>query len=144
MALLALHNRMRSQQRKSIEVLLDGLHGNLPTQNGVAFRAIRAKLTTVNICVAIRAILANIGKNRLEVAFRAIHFLVQAAQRVFRCVVIEFGHRANRGPTGAGMAILARNGKGTVRTSARLPLPIHRVNGGKRQKKQRHPASDLD
>jgi len=65
MALLALHNRMRSQQRKSIEVLLDGLHGNLPTQNGVAFRAIRAKLTTVNICVAIRAILANVGENGL-------------------------------------------------------------------------------
>ena len=56
-ALLALHYSVRTKERKSVEVLLDRLNRYLPTEDGVALRAIGAELTAMNIRVAIRAIL---------------------------------------------------------------------------------------
>jgi hypothetical protein len=77
--------------------------------------------------VAIRAILAHVGENRLGVASGAGHFFVHAAKRVARTVMAEFRNGANRGPTGVGVAIFTRNVEGTVRTSARLPLGLRRA-----------------
>ena len=54
---------------------------------------------------------------------------MQAAQRVARLVVIEFGNRADRLPRAGGMAVLAGNIKIPVRTvrTCRLRLRVSRI-----------------
>jgi hypothetical protein len=91
---MAFDHGVRSEKRKSVEVLFDGLNRCLPTLDGVAFRAIGAKLAAMNVRVAIGAVFTDIGEDRLEVARRAIDLFVLAVKRVFRGVVIEFGNGA--------------------------------------------------
>ena len=75
--LLALHHGVRSEEWKSIEVLLDRLNRYLPAQYGVALGAVGAVLAAVNIRMAVRAVLADIRKDRLGVALGAVNFFVQ-------------------------------------------------------------------
>jgi len=121
-ALLAFHDGVCPQKGESVEMLLHRVHRNLPAEGAVALGAIGAKLTAVDIRVAIRAVLAHILENRLEVTLGAVNFFVHSAQRVSRGVVVEFRNSPNRCPTRARVAILTRNRKWTVRTPARLPL----------------------
>jgi hypothetical protein len=109
MTFLALDYRVRAEQRKPVEVLLDRLHRHLPSENRVALRAIRAELGAVNIGVTIGAILANVGENRLGMATCARYFFVHAAKRVPGAVVIKFGYGANGNPARIRMAIFAGN-----------------------------------
>jgi len=122
MALLALQDGMRAEQRESVEVLLNRLDRNLPAEDGMALGAVLAELSAVNVGVTIGAVLANVGEYRLGMASRAGYFFVHAAKRVPRGVVVEFGNGANGYPTGVGVAIFAGNGEGSMRTSARLSL----------------------
>ena len=121
-AVLALHRGVRAEQRKTILVILYPLNGNIPAPHGVALRAIRPHLPLVNVRVALFTILAHIGEHRLEVAPRALNFLVHIAQRIAGFVVIEFRNRTNGAPARSGMAILARNGERSVRTTSAHPL----------------------
>jgi hypothetical protein len=109
MTFLALDYRVRAEQRKSIEVLLNRLDRRAPSENRVALRAVRAELSAVNVGVTIGAILANVRENRLGMAPRTGHFFVHAAKRVPRGVVIEFGNGANGSPASVGVAIFAGN-----------------------------------
>jgi hypothetical protein len=144
MALLALHNSVRAQQRESIEVLRNRLHRNLPAQNRVALRAVGAELRAVNVRMAIRAVLSNFGENWIGVASRAGYFFVHAAQRVSRGVVIEFRNGADRGPASGGVAIFTRYIKRSVRTSTWLPLRRCGHKAGEAEKYDHEPASHLD
>lgn len=130
---VAFHHGVRSQQRKSIEVVLDRLHRYIPAGGSMAPGAVGAHLTAVNIRVAIRAILAHVGENGFRVAFRAANFFVHSAKRVARGVVIEFGNSTNRGPACARMAVFARNSQGAMRTPTRLLLGVCGANKGQRQ-----------
>jgi len=121
-AFLAFHNGVRAQQREPVEVVLNRLVRNLPAKGRVALGAIGAKLPTVNIGMATGAVLADVGEHWLGVAARAGHFFVHASKGVSRGVMIEFGNSANRSPAGVGMAILACNVQGTVRTPFGLLL----------------------
>jgi hypothetical protein len=95
MALVAFHDSMRAQQRKSVEVLLNRLSGHLPAKNCVALGAVASELAAVHVRVTIRTILPHISEDRLDVALRAGDFLVQPAERIARRVVVEFGDRPN-------------------------------------------------
>ena len=79
MTVVALHCRVRAQQREAILVILHLLDGNIPALNGVALRAVRAHFSLVDVGMAILAILADIGKDGLDVALHALHLLVHAA-----------------------------------------------------------------
>ena len=116
-------------------MLLNRLRGHLPAENGVALRAVCAKLSAVNICVAIRAIFSDVGEHRLGMAAGAGHLLMHPAQWIPRGVVIELGDGPDGSPTGIGVAVFAGNVKRTVRTSAGLPLGISPLaaEGGKNQ-----------
>ena len=142
--LLAFHHRVRSEQRKSVEVLLDRLSRDIPTAHRVALGTIGAELTAMNISVAVRAILADISKDRPEVALRAVEFFVHAAKGISRCVVAEFRNGANRGPAGVGVAVLARNGQGAMRTLAGWPLRGRRVGKRKHQDREHGPKTELE
>jgi len=69
----------------------------------MALRAIRAHLPLVNVRVALFTILAHICEHRLEVALRALNFLVHLAQRIAGLVVIEFRNRTNGAPARSGL-----------------------------------------
>jgi hypothetical protein len=143
-ALFALHNCVLAEQWKPIEVLLNRLHRNLPAQHRVALRAVAAELGAVNVRMAIGAVLANVGENRLGMAACAGHFFVHSTKRVPCGVVIKFRNSTDRGPSGGGVAIFAGDIQWSVRTSARLPLRRCRRNASEAEKYDHNPASHWD
>ena len=122
MALIALQDGMRAEQRESVEVLLNRLDRDLPSEDSMALGAVLAELSAMNVGVTIGAVLANVGEYRFGVAARAGYFFVHAAKRVTRGVVVEFWNGPNGDPTGVGVAIFTGNVEWAVRTSARLSL----------------------
>ena len=122
MALVALHNRVRAEQREAIEMVVDGLHRYVPTIDRVALGAVSSHLAAVNVGVAVGAVFADIGEDRFQVAAGAGNFFVHAAQRVASRVVIEFRNCADGRPTRGCVAVFARNIQRPVRTPGRLPL----------------------
>jgi hypothetical protein len=142
--LVALHHGMRAEQRKPVEVILNGLHRHVPTAHCVALGTIGPELTAMNIGVAVRAVLADIGEDGPDVALRAVNFFVHSAKRISRGVVVEFWDRANRGPACARVTVLAGYRKGSMRTPAGLLLCIRRADESKCQHKERHPRADLE
>ena len=136
-ALIALQNGVLPKQRKTIEVILNRLHRNIPAERRVALGAIGSKLALVNVGMAIGAVLAYVGEHRFCMALGAIHFFMQAAQGITRGVMIKFRNGANRGPTGGRVTILTRNRQRSVRTTARLPLRLRGMHEGQRQKKKK-------
>jgi len=119
-ALVALYCGVSAQKRKSILVIANLLHRDIPALNGVALRTVRTHLTAVDIGVTIGAILPHIGECGFHVALGALHFFVHAPERIFRLVVVEFGDRANRAPTCRRVAIFA----GNVQRPVRIPLGV--------------------
>ena len=116
-AIVALHCGVRSKQRKPVLVFLDLVDGHLPAGNRVTLRAIGAELPQVNVCMAIRAILPDIGENRLRMAFNTSNFFVLSTQWIRSLVVIELQHRAYWTPGGCGVTVFARNRERSVRTA---------------------------
>jgi len=142
--LVALHHGMRSEQRKPVEVILNGLHRHVPAAHCVALGTIGAELAAMNIRVAVRAVLPDIGEDGPEVALRAINFFVHSAKRISRGVVVEFWDRANWGPARARVTVFAGYSKGSMRTPAGLLLRIRRADESKCQHKEREPRADLE
>ena len=79
-----------------------------------------AELATMNIRVAIRAFASDIREHQINVAGAARDIFMEAAQRKLRLAVIEIGQRANRLPTGKGVAILAGRFQRAVRAARAL------------------------
>lgn len=115
-ALFALHRRVGTQQREAVHVILDLLHGNVPPLNGVTLGAIGTHLPAVNVLVAIHAILAHVGENRLHVTLHTRNLFMHSAQRIFCFVVIKFGNGPDGAPARRGVTVFTRNGQGAVRT----------------------------
>ena len=112
------------------------LDGNIPALNRVALRTVRAHFSLVDVGVAVLAILADVGKYRLDMALHALHFFVHAAKRVLGLIVIELRYRPDGPPTRGGMAVLAGNVQRAVRTTSALPLrPGYRSAGCRPGKK---------
>lgn len=143
MAFLAFHHGVRPEQRKAVEVLLNRLRGDLPAENSVALRAVGPKLAAMNVGVAIRAILADVGENRFRMAARAGHLLVHASQRIPRGVMVEFRNGANGSPAGIRVAVFTGNIEGTVRTPAWLPLGISPLAAEAGKNQEREVTTDL-
>lgn len=109
-AFIALNRGMRAQKRKAVLVILHLLYRDIPSLHGVTLCAIGAHLAAMNIGVAIGAILADVCKDRLDMALDAAHFLVHPTQRIAGLVVIKFRNRAYGTPSRRGVAVLAGNG----------------------------------
>jgi hypothetical protein len=90
-------------------VFLDPLANKAPPLHSVTFFAIRTHLPAVDIGVTVGAVRPCIGEDRLGVALRTGDTLVEAAERIASCIVIEFGDGANGFPSDRGMAVLARD-----------------------------------
>ena len=105
----------------------------MPAFDGMALFAIGTHLALVDVSVAVGALFAHIRKHRLDVALRACHALVHAAQRILGGVVIELRNCTNRLPRAQGVTVLAGNAETTVRApgvGGRLPLTRSRLTAG--------------
>lgn len=98
-------------------MLLHGLERDLPALHGVALLALRAKLTAVNVGVAVRALGADVGEDQAGMTQAALHSFVHAAQGIASLAMVELRNIANGLPTGEGMAILARLVQRAVRAA---------------------------
>lgn len=114
MAVRTLQKRVGTQQGKAILMLLDPLGLDIPAFHRVTLLTIGAKLAAVDIRVAIRAARADVREDKIGMALVAIHFLVHAAQRVARQVVIKLRNTADGFPTRIRVAVLARDVDGAV------------------------------
>ena len=115
---------MGSQQWKSVLVFTNGLYARFPTQHRVAVLTSGAEPPSVDIGVAILALLADVGKDFLNVTRGTGYALMHSPQRVPRLrVMAEFRIGPDRTPTRRSVAVLARNLYGTVRISGCRILP---------------------
>lgn len=113
----AVQHRMGPEQRKTILVLVDLLHGNLPAFHAVTLLTICPKLAFMNVGVTIGALVTHVGEHRLDMTLRATDPLMHATQREPGLVMVELGHVANRLPAAHGVAILARDIERAVRAT---------------------------
>ena len=111
---IALDGGVRTEERETILMILDGLGGDVPTLHCVALSAVGAHLAAVNVCMTIGTIFADIGEDRFDMALDAVYFFVHPPQWIFRFIVIEFGYGADRTPRRGGMAIFAGDGQRSV------------------------------
>lgn len=113
---VACERRVRTNQRETIPVVLDGTGVHAPAQHRVTVFALRAELTLVEIRMTIRASRTSFGKDFRYVARITRYILVHTAKlEVGFAIVIELRLRAKRRPTGGGVTILAWQRKLPVR-----------------------------
>jgi len=131
-AILALHSSVGAEQREAVHVVFHLLHGNVPALNRMTLLAIRSVLPTVHIVylVAVRALLAHVGEDRLHVTLHTRNFFVHPAQRIVCFVVIEFRNGPNGTPTRSGVTVFAGYGKRPVGVARRLILWIAQLVNG--------------
>jgi hypothetical protein len=98
-AIFALCEGMRPNQRESVLVVLNRLQRNLPAFHRVAVRAIGSELAAMDVGVTIRTLRTYVFEYQAGVAVGAAHVLMHAAQRVSGQIVIEFGIGPYRLPT---------------------------------------------
>jgi len=122
MAGIAGYRRVTAQQRKAIQVVLDGTRGDPPSLNGVAVLALGTELAPVKIRVTGRTLRAGFGKNSRDVARITGHVLMHPSQGKLSLVVIELGLSSQGREADGGVAILARDRNRAVRIPRRLGL----------------------
>jgi len=115
MALIALHQGMRSDQRKAVLVVFDCVQRDVPSFYRVAVFAACAELAAMNIRMAIGALFADVPEDQTGVAGRAGDILMHSTEWVARTVMAELGKGADGIPTGGGMTVLAGDCQSTVR-----------------------------
>ena len=115
MAVIALQQRVRANQWKSVLMIANLLQRNLPTFHRVTALAVGAKLAAMNVGMAVGAILAHVLENQACMALGAGHLLVHAPQRIPGVIVIELRVRADRLPARIGVTLLARDSERAVR-----------------------------
>ena len=113
---IALHGGVRTQQRKTVLVILHLLDRDVPALHRVTLRAIGPHLALVYVFVAVLTVFPNVGENGLYVTLCALHFFVHSAQRVLRFIVIEFRNGSDRSPGRCRVTVFARNRQRAMRT----------------------------
>ena len=103
---VAIHGSVRTDQGKTVLVLVDIVDRNLPARNSVAQVALSSVFPAVDVGVTILAGVANLGENPLDVAFLARHLRVHATEREAGLLVIKFGIAANGHPCICGVTVL--------------------------------------
>ena len=115
-ARIAIHHRVRPNQREAILVLIDVVDRNLPPGVAVARVALRSIPPPVDIGVAVLALVVRLGEDQVGMAIRAADFRMHPAQRKTCFGVIKLRNGSNRLPSLGRVAILARNIQGPMWT----------------------------
>ena len=117
---IAIHHRVRPNQREAILVLINVVNGDLPPGIPMACIALRRIFAAMNIRVAILALVACFREYKISVTIYAPDFRVQPAQRKSCLAMFKLRHRANRLPALRCVTVFARDGQGAVRTTGLL------------------------
>jgi len=117
---IAIHHRVRPNQREAILMLIDVVNGNLPSGIAMACIALRRILPSMNVRVAVLALVDRLREYEIGVAIHAADFRVQPAERKSRLAMIKLRHRANRLPALRCVTVFARDVQGSVRTMGLL------------------------
>jgi hypothetical protein len=104
---IAIHDRVRTDQREPVLMFVDVVNGDLPTVHAMTDVALRPIFAAVQVGMAILALLANVAEDGIKMAFLAGYVDVHAAERIGRLVVIKLRVLANRHPSCRRMTILA-------------------------------------
>jgi hypothetical protein len=116
---VTIHNRMRTDQRETVLMLIDVVNRNLPAIDAMAEIALGAVFSAMQVGVTILALPADIGEHGIDMAFLAEHLGMHAAQGICRLVVIELRILTDGHPCRWRMAILARRFQRAVRVRRR-------------------------
>jgi len=125
-------------------MILNLLDGNVPPEHRVTPCAISPHLPLMNVGVTVLTLLAHVGKHRLDVALRALHFFVHTSQGILRFIVIEFRHGANGAPTSGRVAVFAGNLQRAVRAPRGFALRFRARRNSRLPNKKKEPAHGLD
>ncbi len=117
----AIHSRVRADQRETVFMGTHRLKRDIPSDDAMAFLAIRAELATMNVGVTVGTLCAYVAKNKLGVALDAIHPHMHAAKRITRLVVVKFRDGPDWLPARLRVAVFAGDGERSVR-AARLRI----------------------
>jgi len=133
-AVVALQQCMRTDQRETILMIANLLERCLPALHRVAALAVGSELPTMNVGVAIGAARAYVLECQAEMALGTRDFCMHTAQRIPGLVMIELRIRANRFPTRVAVALHAGNrnrpvrvGNLSLRTSNAGPWIVDRL-----------------
>jgi len=114
-AIVALRQCMRSYKWEAVLMVANRIQRDIPALDRVATLAIGAKLPAMDVGVTIGTFRADILENQTGMALGAADLLMHSPQGIASAIVVEFWIRANRLPTGIGVAILARSGQRAMR-----------------------------
>jgi hypothetical protein len=106
-------------------MILHGCQGNAPPADGVTLLAVAPHLPAMKVRVTIGTLLPYLGKQKVGVAFPAIHSLMHAAKRITSLRMPEIREWPDRFVTRSGVAILARHLNRSVRTAGLRALLFH-------------------
>ena len=116
-AICAVQSRVTAHQREAIVVFPGSLRNDAPPFHRVTLLAARAHLSAMNVCMTIGAACPHVREDRFGVALCTRNTLMQAAQRILGCIVVEFWNCPNGLPPHRGVAVLARNAQAAVRAT---------------------------
>ena len=143
MTIFTLNRSVCAEEWKAILMFLYLVHRNLPAKNRVTLGAVCTVLAPVNVRMAIRAVLAYVGKNRLAVTFDASHVFMQSPQWISGLAVIEFGNHADGPPSGRSVAIFTRDSERAVGALGVIFLGENRRDKQKHAENEQKPSTDL-
>jgi hypothetical protein len=106
-ARLTLHSCVSANQGKAVLVLLDGFSGDLPTELGMATLAVCAKASSVDVGVAVGALVVRLGKNQAGVTVSTRHRGMESLELKPGRLVIEIGLLPDGRPACRRMAVFA-------------------------------------
>lgn len=112
---IAIHHRVRSDERKAILVLVNVVDRHLPAGIAVAKITLSPVFAAMNVGVTILALFAGVGEDQILVAVAAAYLGVQAAQCESCLAMVELRNRPDRDPPLGGVAVLAGNVQFPVR-----------------------------
>ena len=109
MTVRTLQSGMSSHERETIVVFPHPLQNDVPSFDGMALCAVSPHLPAMNVGMAVGTVRSGVREHRLGMTLGTSDSLVQAAKRIFRCVVVELRNRADGLPACGRMAVLARD-----------------------------------
>jgi hypothetical protein len=119
-ARIAVDGGVGANQRKAVLVLTDVVDRNLPTSIPMADVTLRTVFPTMNVGMAVLALLADVCENKIGVAVLARYLGVHSAQGKPSFAMFEFRDSADRRPSNGSVAILAGDVQRAVRTPANV------------------------
>jgi len=115
MAGIAIHHRVRTDERKTILVLANVVDRHLPAGIAVAKIALSPIFAAMNVRMTILALFAGVSEDQILVAVAAAYLGMQAAQCEPCLAMIEFRNHPDGYPPLGGVTVLAGNVQFPVR-----------------------------